>query len=382
MPVIVLFYKDNGLSMTQIMILQAGYSLSTALIEIPTGYFADVWGRKNTLIIGAFLTFAGWLFYCFSYGFWPLLCAEIILGFGHSFVSGTDSALLYDSLLALEKDDHYTRYEGRLSSFGNFAEALAGILGGYLAFISLRMPVYFQAAAAFMAIPAAFLVTNPPRTIIRKASLKDVFKIVHETLIINRLLRLRIAYSSIIGAATLTMAWLVQPLFIHIHLPMKIMNGAINLYSILWTLLNLSVGIMAVYAYKIEKAAGEKKINLVILIFIFSGFIGAALFHSYLAIVFVFLFYCARGIATPVLKDYINRITSSDVRATVLSIRNLIIRVIFSTLGPFIGWLMDAWTLPTGMIAAGILYGIAALTVALKIRNSALTDKTVANSGK
>ena len=47
MPIIVIFFKENGLSLTQIMILQSVYSLTVALTEIPSGYFADFFGRKK-----------------------------------------------------------------------------------------------------------------------------------------------------------------------------------------------------------------------------------------------------------------------------------------------------------------------------------------------
>ena len=59
MPIIVLFFQDNGLNLQEIMILQACYSLSVGLMEIPSGYAADVLGRRKTLILGCILAFIG-----------------------------------------------------------------------------------------------------------------------------------------------------------------------------------------------------------------------------------------------------------------------------------------------------------------------------------
>jgi hypothetical protein len=70
------------------------------------------------------------------------------------------------------------------------------------------------------------------------------------------------------------------------------------------------------------------------------------------------LFYFSRGIATPVLKDYINRITSSDIRATVLSLRSLIIRANFSILAPLFGYMTDRLTLSQAFIIIGIIFTI------------------------
>ena len=50
MPIVVPFYESNGLSMKDIMILQAVYSIAIVVLEIPSGYLADVIGRRKTLI--------------------------------------------------------------------------------------------------------------------------------------------------------------------------------------------------------------------------------------------------------------------------------------------------------------------------------------------
>ena len=99
MPYIVPFYQDNGLDMHQIMVLQAIYSISIVVLEIPSGYMADVIGRRRTLILGVILGTIGFGIYSFSFGFMGFLLADLVLGFGQSFISGADSALLYYSLL-------------------------------------------------------------------------------------------------------------------------------------------------------------------------------------------------------------------------------------------------------------------------------------------
>jgi len=102
MPVIVLFFQDIGLDLQEIMILTASYSLSVALMEIPSGYTADQIGRKKTLVLGCTLAFLGFVLFSLSYSFWWFLIAEVLLGIGNSFISGADSALMYDSLLEVK----------------------------------------------------------------------------------------------------------------------------------------------------------------------------------------------------------------------------------------------------------------------------------------
>ena len=222
MPVVVLFYQDNGMGMQQIFMLKSIYSIAIVVMEIPSGYLADVWGRKKTLFMGAVLGAAGFAVYSFSFGFWAFAVAEIILGVGHSCVSGADSAMLYDTLKVSKREDEYIRHEGRITSAGNFAEAFAGICGGLLATVSLRMPFYFQFAVASMAIPAAFFLKEP------KVHAKDlaqnfnaILKTVRRTFL-HVELRSALLVSSFTGTASLTFAWFVQPYFQKAGLPLSL----------------------------------------------------------------------------------------------------------------------------------------------------------------
>jgi len=49
MPIIVLFFEQNGLSLTQIMLLPAIYSLTVAILEIPSGFLLILTEGKNQL---------------------------------------------------------------------------------------------------------------------------------------------------------------------------------------------------------------------------------------------------------------------------------------------------------------------------------------------
>lgn len=352
MPIVVLFYQSNGMTMQEIFTLQAVYSATLMFLEIPTGYFADAAGRKTSILLGSVLGFGGYLIYSLSAGFWEFAVAETILGVGMSLVSGADSALLYDSLLASGKESRYTRYDGKITSAGNFAEALAGIAGGLLALLSLRTPYYFQAGVAFLAIPAALILREPPvHGKISTPHYRDVFRIVGTVLGKDRKLFWNTMFSAVTGVSTLSMAWFAQPWLIRAELP-------VSLFGVIWACLNLSVGITAMFAWKIEERAGiPKTVILFTSVLILSWFL-LALTGRPEGLVFLGLFYLARGIATPTLRSYINRITPSDIRATVMSVRNFIIRGLFALLGPLFGLIIDRQGLPRALLFAGLLFGI------------------------
>ena len=364
MPIIVLFYKSNGMSMQDIFTLQAVYSFTLMALEIPTGYFADHAGRRTSILLGSLLGFGGYLLYSFSFGFWEFVVAETILGVGMSLVSGADSAMLYDSLMSAGKSGKYTKYEGRITSIGNFAEAAAGILGGLLAVSSLRMPYYFQAGVAFIAIPAALLLREPPvHGHIRKPSLNDIRKIVVKVLHGDKRLTWNTLFSAVTGTSTLTMAWFAQPYFSSIGLP-------VSMYGVIWAVMNLSVGITAILAWRIEGALKPPRTVASFTILLCLSYFALAFTHSYAGLVFLLVFYLARGLATVTLRNYINVITSSDIRATVLSVRNFIIRLLFVLTGPLFGWITDHYGLQAALVSAGLIFGsLGSITMIFFIRN-------------
>lgn len=372
MPVILIFYNANNLSVRHLFVIQAAYSLTIVLFELPSGYLADRWGRKKTLVTGAILNFGGYLLYSVSFGFEGFLMAQIMLGMGQSFMSGSDTAMLYDTLVSENKQHQYLKIEGRMTSVGNFAEALAGIIAGFLLMISPRFPFVCQAFVALLAVPASLMLTEPPLpSSLGKPRIKELIHTLKNVLFVQHSLRRNLWLSSVLGASTLTMAWFVQPFFQSVEIPE-------TLYGLLWTLLNASVGLTALIAYRIERRLGEKRSVQWVIFVTTLGYLTLSISNSIWGLFFIFVFYLARGIATPVLKDYLNKELSSETRASVLSLRSLMIRGIFTALGPVWGWTTDHLSLSAALLMAGMTYLIFALPFAglfFSVKNQ--TKKTV-----
>lgn len=354
MPIIVLFYNECGLDLADIFILKSVYSIAMVSLEIPTGYLADVWGRRNCLIAGCIFCFFGFTNYSLSDTFLAFFMSEILLGFGQSLVSGADSALLYDTMIHYRKEESYLKYEGRVTMVGNFSEAFAGIFSGLLAAYSLRLPFYVQSGIAFIGIPAAFALTEHAAKTKIENSFANIVKIIKYSLFTNKELCYNIMFSGVIGAATLTMAWFVQPLLIELDTPT-------TWFGIIWTILNLTVGISALYSDRLDQKLGSNKMYAFILFFIVGGYVAVSFNISYTGLVFLFFFYIVRGFATPILKGYINQITFSEMRATVLSIRNFVIRLMFAAMAPLVGWLHDLYSLSVALQATAAIIFIPGL---------------------
>ena len=350
MPIVALFYTDNGLDDFDIYLLQAIYSVSVALLEIPSGYMADIIGRKKSLVIGSVLGMLGYVIYSVSSGFYGFLLAEMTLGLGGSFISGSDSAMLYDSLAGMRKEHRYLQLEGRITSLGNFAETIAAVCGGLVAVaLSYRFVYISQACIAAIAIPASILLVEPPREkMISLPGIHHILRVCRESLLINRKLSSTLLLSSIIGTSTLCMAWTSQVYFVNMGLTAEFITP-------LWVGLNLTVALVAAFASQVVALMGRRIAILSIVVLIPFSYVLLGLLPLVPAVVVLFVFYAIRGYATPLLKDLANAYCSSDTRATVLSIRNMIIRVGFAILGPAIGSLSAGYSLGFALKLSGTI---------------------------
>lgn len=358
-PIFVLFLQENGLNMQQILTLQAIFSIAITLFEVPSGYLSDKLGRKNTIIIGSIFSFIGLYTYYSSFSFLGFLTAEILLGIGVSFVSGSDSAMLYDTLEAEGNKEKYRKTEAVYQSIGNFSESFSSIIGGFIALASLRYTFVPNLVLALIAILVSFTLKEPIKQTIatRTNPFKEILQIVKYSLKEHKEVAALIFYAGLINTCTLLMVFFIQP---------YLEQNQINLiyFGIIWAGLNFSVGIFSLYADKYEKLLGRKKALVSLIFLLLIGFIGVSLSKSYFGLLPILIFYFVRGISGPIVKDYVNQIISSDIRATVLSVKNLVGRLLFAILAPFIGYFSDTYSLSFALqLSAGLftLMGISCI---------------------
>ena len=56
-----------------------------------------------------------------------------------------------------------------------------------------------------------------------------------------------------------------------------------------------------------------------------------------------------------VISDYVNKLTDSEIRATTLSVKSLIEKIIFALVTPFIWWLVDVYSLEQALMISWIM---------------------------
>src|ERR1039457_4012358 len=145
MAIITLFWKDRiGLSLAQILLLQGILSIVMVVMEYPSGYISDRIGYRVSLTLASLLGMAGWGIYTIATSFALVMAAEILLGISLAFISGSDSALLYETLKQEGSEQNYARHQGRMSGYAQAGEALGAVFAGVLYAYAPVLPFVLQ----------------------------------------------------------------------------------------------------------------------------------------------------------------------------------------------------------------------------------------------
>ncbi len=354
--VIIPFFQSLGLNFFQIMLVETAFAITVLIMEVPSGYLADKFGRKKIIIAGTFFSFVGMLNYSFATTFELFIISEILIGLGCSFISGADSALLYDSLIELKKEDEYKKIEGRREALRTTSIGLAALLSGFFAMFSFRYNFYITTIAAFASFLFALKLTETKTCCSTSSTIKVKFSTVLKETIKHKELMLMIIFSAIIFGFSTAHYFMSQQFLVLINTPLI-------LIGIIFATANFAVAYLSLIAHKIEAKIGLIKSMLLASFFVAISFFILGAVPTLVGIIGVYTYQFARGIRTPIVKDFINKRTVSSIRATILSLDGFIGRGLFVLVAPIIGY----FTTIIGFEKASILFSIVVIIGLLAI---------------
>ncbi len=154
-PIWVLFLLSRGVTYSGIGLLDAAFSLTVILSEVPTGYVGDRLGRRWALVFGTAGTAVASAAFAFGNSLPTFLVAYVALAVSQTFASGSDSAWLYDTLAARTDEGSFTRIRGRGKALGLASSGVAAVAGGLLGSVDLAWPWLASAAVTALAVPIA-----------------------------------------------------------------------------------------------------------------------------------------------------------------------------------------------------------------------------------
>ncbi len=347
-PILIPYYQSNGLNKTQIFTVQAAYALSILTMEIPSGYLADIIGRRKTLILGAVLMPIGIGVYAFTHSFFSFLIAEFIIAAGNSMRSGCDSALVYDTLIQLEKESEYKKFEGKSFFYARIGTSVSSIAGGLLALVSLKLPFYTNLATSVFMLPVALMLVEPLRKKLDSPSpFKDIIQISRFCFAHSRM-RWLMLYGALIRSTGVIGVWAY-------FLYYESIGIGIAYFGIIFAGWQLSSAFGSRAAHTLEEKFGKSG-SVYLTLLIAPAFILLGLFRTPLLLIAIMINAFLFGLSFPLLLHHMNRLIESDVRATALSVANMTGSFSFVILSPLFGKLVDAFSLSDAFLAIGVFF--------------------------
>ncbi|MFH1088887.1 MAG: MFS transporter [Candidatus Uhrbacteria bacterium] len=353
LPIIYLFFKDSGLTFTQIFLTEAIFSVAVVLFEVPTGALADYIGRKKSVLAGVLM----WILSCFiffiGHSFITFSIANIFCALGVAFMSGADMALFYEILRKQNKENDYKKYQGTAQLIGLISLSLSALASGFISSIDLRLN-FIASTVAFVLL--FFIVVSIPskeKEKIKGEEKPHYLKIITESFYLiknSKWLLWLFVFSGIFGAAFK----IIQPLT---QIYMENSNLDIRYFGLASAYLFLMAALASKTADRFELFLKKwtyfvLTLLLIIPIFIISSFVFR------LGFLVFGLVYLASAVSTITISHEILKTTPESKYATILSFKSLSYRGIFVIISPFFGYYLEVLNFREAMLIFGLFLSL------------------------
>ncbi|MEN8235783.1 MAG: MFS transporter [Actinomycetota bacterium] len=327
-----LFLLDAGLSIAEVFIANAAFSVGTVLFEIPTGVVADTIGRRASFLLSLVVLAASTLAYVglaqVGSGVVAFSAVSIFIGLGYTFYSGAMEAWLVDGVRELGFDGDMDRVFARGQVVGGVAMLVGTVGGGFLGQIDLALPFLLRSALLAALLVLAFFGMHDigfqpravtMRTLPTEASAVATAGIRHGWQ--SRPLRL-IMIAGAVQNGFFFWAWYAwQPYFLEL-----LERDAVWVAGVVAALLSLAMIAGNALVGLFTKACGRRTTILLWTGAVFGGAsIGVGIAGSFvIALGFLLIASVAMGVQMPVRQAFIHGMVPSEERATVVSFDSMI----------------------------------------------------------
>lgn len=373
----ILFLLEKGLSFTQIGILYAIREIVINVFEIPSGIFADTFGRKNSLV-------ASFIFYIFSFlvfytsgSFWLFLCAFVLYGMADAFRSGTHKTIIMDYLKLHDWEDQKISYYGHTRACSQKGSAISALIAGLLVFYYGN----YQMVFLFSVIPYLLnliLILSYPRALNhsvrsnenKKNTIGNTFK--SFMLVIKKPNVLKIVNSSAIFTAyQRAIKDYIQPLMLSVALLLPILthtevekkSGLV--IGLIYFIIFLLTSQASKMASKIDKRTKKETAYITLVYGFIFGLLSGIFFYYELWVLSLLFFvgiYLIENIRKPVLTGVLADTVPNEILTSVISAQSLWKTILTSVIAVCFGLLADYFGLGIGFVILAIVLLILTIT--------------------
>lgn len=340
--------------------------LSQAVFEVPTGLISDLLGRRKTMIVGALFSVVALIMYATGFSIWVLFAGALCEGIGRSLFSGTDKALLYETLQEQEHSDQFETVFGKICSVEQISLGVSAVIGGFLALISLQLVMWIAVIPAVLSLICSFYFVDVKRKSEVQQSAYVVLQEAFKGLVANKRLRL-VSMAEILDFGFGEATFYFQAAFFNLLIPQWLIGVVRGMHHLCGALGFWTAGRMIKhFGYKSLLIGGNTITSLISLIVLL---IPSALSPFVMAILNV-----EYGLSSTAKNGLMQRDFSDQQRSTMGSIVSFAGSLFFSAISILLGYIADIST-PVHAMLFGLSSNVVVIWIYSTLFISSSTNK-------
>lgn len=331
-----LFWQQRGMNVQMVVYCEIIYATTVIIMEIPSGIMADCFGRKRMLLIAGLLSSIEFIILLFANGFKMFCFAVFLSGIGTAFSSGSENALLYDSLLAENRQSSFEKLAGRFYAIDFIATIIAALSGSLLGvYFNFELNYTISFFSMLIAFIMSFTLKEPPIVTKEKSEFYGIIMYAKQSFLIFKKQPLVLLYcttGAFLGSCLIYLDEFWQLVLKDVGVPVVLFGVFGSLIYVLRIPGNL-------FAYKLKEKFPFHYILRVMIIVNIIGYIIMSFTMNVLCLLPMIFVSLTAGISEPLISGYLHHHTESHIRATVESISSLFLRLLSVLVGLIFGYI-------------------------------------------
>ena len=347
-----LYLNQKGLSYTEIGSLYALREIVTNLSEVPTGIFADTYGRKKSLMLSFLAYILSFLIFYVGQSYQIFLLGFVLYGIADALRSGTHKGMIMKYLELHNWQADKIAYYGHTRACSQRGSALSALLAGLIVYITgnyeqiflLSIVPYLLNLILIATYPSELDFANPKKQTSIKQNIMALWHALKNPKVLS------ILHSSAVFTAyqkagkdyiqpVMKRVAMMLPFFAAVNTTKKI--GL--LIGLMYTILYLLTATASSYAGQIAKIFKNPAYITLVIGFVL-GILGGWFFEIHWWVWALLAFagiYIIQSIRKPILTGYLADVVPNEILTSVLSAESLYRTLLTAVLALFLGYLSD-----------------------------------------
>jgi len=333
------FYWARFANYAQIGLLLSIMTIVWVIAEIPTGIFADKYGRKMAIMVGYVFLVIGGIWLALAQNIEMLFIGGLFDNIGRAFISGALEALVYDNLEEKNRQFIFDRLVNLRTQIGIFAFAVSVAIGGIAYITYFRLPnILFVLTNITALVLSTFLIEKGGERVVNKNLL---FTFVNDTKssikeLINSKLRPYLTPILLISIVSFVYDWGFSRPAMAVSFGFGPKEQSF-IYALMAILSILAVGFVPGIRKRVPDYTGIRSLNFIMGL----SFILSYLNWGYSGVIIMLIIEISWNMAEPWISIIINKNISSLYRATTLSTIQFISKLPFLIINILLGQAID-----------------------------------------